>query len=424
MGLKSIAQSLSRERLYNYAITFGFEFLIMVISVLLFKMVNLKFYSNGFSEYTINKRLVGFLMPLLMVGMGVSLPKFLSIESHKKQLEIHYTALLVLSGIFMAFLLLGFLFSTYFSKMVFGDMDHEQMCMVVVLYVFSLMVHACLYNYFRGKFKFKISSFLQLVNIGLLPLLAYFLADSIFHYFLYLSLMTLLLLLTVNVLWIPFLRLTWSDFKSSFKKLMNYGIQRMPGDVVLGLFFAVPTFIASNFFSLTIAGNIAFCLSLFNIIIALMSPVNIILLPEASKIVFEKNFALLKSISTKLLLLSIALGVFTFCIVFLFGAEILNAFSVENAVESEKYLLVIFFGVIGYSVFSVIRSIVDAFYETAKVSANILISFCVFMALLLLLRIFDSFTIVNTLLVFAVAVNSLGLLTYLSLIKIFKPQRK
>ena len=198
----------------------------------------------------------------------------------------------------------------------------------------------------------------------------------------------------------------------------------MPGDVVLGLFFAVPTFIASNFFSLTIAGNIAFCLSLFNIIIALMSPVNIILLPEASKIVFEKNFALLKSISTKLLLLSIALGVFTFCIVFLFGAEILNAFSVENAVESEKYLLVIFFGVIGYSVFSVIRSIVDAFYETAKVSANILISFCVFMALLLLLRVSHNFTIVNTLLVFVVGINLLGVLTYLSLIKIFKPQRK
>ena len=74
--------------------------------------------------------------------------------------------------------------------------------------------------------------------------------------------------------------------------------------------------------------------------------------------------------------------------------------------------------------FSVIRSIVDAFYETAKVSANILISFCVFMALLLLLRVSHNFTIVNTLLVFVVGINLLGVLTYLSLIKIFKPQRK
>ena len=143
--------------------------------------------------------------------------------------------------------------------------------------------------------------------------------DDIYHYFLCLSILTLFLLLVVNALAIPFLILSLEEFKSGFKKLMTYGVQRMPGDVILGLFFALPTFIAANYFSLIVAGNIAFCISLFNIIIALMSPVNIILLPEASKIVSEKNFTLLKNISAKLLLLSLALGIFSFLVVFVFA---------------------------------------------------------------------------------------------------------
>ena len=413
---------ISKDRLINYILTFGFEFLIMIISVLLFKLINIKYSPIGFSEYSINKRLVGFLMPLLMIGMGTSLPKFLAAETVKKQLEIHYTALIILSVFFITALGIGFSFSEQFSHLVFGDVAHEKMCLIVLLYVLSLMLHACVYNFFRGKFNYKAASFLQLINIGLLPLFTYFLADNLFDYFFYLSILTLVLLLVVNLIWIPFLRLKISDFRSSFKKLVSYGLQRMPGDVVLGLFFALPAFIAANYFSITIAGNIAFCISLFNIIIALMSPVNIILLPEASKMVSEKNFVLLKTVSKKLLILSLGVGVLTFLIVFLFGYEILNLFGVENLNQSVIFLRVIFLGVIGYSVFSVIRSIVDAFYETAKVSANVLIAFTVFLLIMFILKLTDSMSIKNTLFAFASSVNLLGVLTYLSLRKIDKIQ--
>lgn len=423
MSFKTSIKSLSRDRLINYAYTFGFEFLIMISSVVLFKIVNLKFHEVGFSEYTVNKRLVSFLMPMMMMGMGVSLPKFLSVETDRKQLEIHYSAIAIVSVLFLFSVMLGFLFSEQFSQMVFGDVEHEKMCIIILLYVYSLMIHACIYNYFRGKFKFKISSFLQLINIGVLPLIVYFFVDDIYHYFLCLSILTLFLLLVVNALAIPFLILSLEEFKSGFKKLMTYGVQRMPGDVILGLFFALPTFIAANYFSLIVAGNIAFCISLFNIIIALMSPVNIILLPEASKIVSEKNFTLLKNISAKLLLLSLALGIFSFLVVFVFGDFILEIFSVKNIADTAPMLMIVFFGVIGYSVFSVIRSVVDAYYETAKVSFNIIISFFSFLLFLLILQLLDMFSIFNTLRAFSLSVNILGILTYLSLRKIYKIQK-
>lgn len=282
------------------------------------------------------------------------------------------------------------------------------------------MLHACIYNYFRGKFNYKISSLIQFINLGLLPIIVAFFANSILQYFLYLSTSTIVVLVFINIKFIPILKLSLATFTNTSKRLFNYGIQRMPGDVFLGLFTAIPTFIASNYFSLTIAGNISFSLSLFNIVIALMSPVNIILLPEASKIVHEKNFSLLKSISSKLLLLSVGIGLVSLITIYFFGENILVLFNVTNYVETNRFLIIIFAGVIGYSIFSVIRSVIDAYYVRARTSVIIILSFVIFIVFLLILKSLDLFTVENTLICFSICINILGLLTYYSLTKIYK----
>lgn len=420
MNVLGIKKIFSTEQTSNYIITFGVEFLIMIISVLLFKIIAIKFSEIGFAEYTINKRLISFLMPLLMIGLGVSLPKFLSIETKEKQLEIHYTSILIVSILFLLSLLLGYLFSSYFSQLVFGDINHEKICIAILFFVYSLMLHACIYNYFRGKFNYKISSLLQFINLGLLPIIIAFFSHSILQYFIILSLSTIIVLLFTNIKLIPILKLRYLVFVNTAKRLLNYGTQRMPGDVFLGLFTAIPTFIASNYFSLTIAGNISFCLSLFNIVIALMSPVNIILLPEASKIVYEKNFILLKSISRKLLLLSIGIGIISMITIYFFGENILILFNITNYVETNKFLIIIFSGVIGYSIFSIIRSIIDAYYVRARMSVIIILSFVIFIVILLFVKSLNLFTIENTLICFSICINILGLLTYYSLTKIYK----
>lgn len=421
IGIKDYIKSTT---FLSYAITFGIEFLIMLISVALFKIVVVKFLDIGFAEFSINKRLVGFLMPLMMMGMGVSLSKFLPNENEKKQLEIHYSALIIVTVLFLVSLLLFFSMSTSLSKLAFGDHDHEKMCVASLMYVYSLMVHACVYNFFRGKFNFILSSFLQLINLGILPLLVCFFADNIFQYFLILSLACLLLLLIVNILFVPFVKISLGDYSKNIKRIVLYGFQRMPGDVILGLFLAIPTFIATNYFSITVGGNIAFCLSLFNIVIALMSPVNIILLPKASKIVHEKNFSLLKEISRKLLLLSIGIGVITYSVVYFFGENILILFNVKNHADTTLFLNIIFMGVIGYSIFSVIRSVIDAFYKRARVTTIIITTFLFFIISIGIIKYLDLFTIRNILIAFTISINVLGVLTFFSLTRIYKTIRK
>ncbi len=420
MEIKNFREFFKSKTILSYVLTFGVEFVIMLITIVLFKFVAVKFLDTGFAEFSINKRLVGFLMPLMMLGLGVSLPKFLPLENEKKQLEIHYSALIIVSSLFL-FSLIIFLFnSAYLSHLAFGDFNHEKMFAASLLYVYSLMLHACIYNYFRGKFDFVISSLLQLVNLGVLPFIFFFLVNDVYHLFLILSIGTIGLLLLINSIYIPLIKLKSFDCFQNIKLLVKYGIRRAPGDVILGLFLFIPTYLASNYFSLTIAGNVAFCLSLFNIVIAIMSPINIILLPKASKIVFEKDFSLLRIISSKLLIVSIGVGIISLAVVYIFGENILIMFNVKDYLEVAGYLNIIFFGVIGFSLFSVIRSIIDAYYEKARVASIIIISFLFFIFCILIIKYFDLFSIKNILIAFTFSINFLGLLTYFILTRINK----
>ena len=168
----------TKERLVNYSIAFGAEFLIMFTGIVLFKIIGVKFGAIGFSEYTLGKRLLGFLIPFLMIGLGVSLPKFLAIEKPQQQLEIIYTALIIVAFFSCVSLLAFVSFSSFFSQIVFGDIHHKKLFGMLLIYIFVLMLHACIYNYFRGKFNFKMSGVLQLLNLGILPLLVYFAAKD------------------------------------------------------------------------------------------------------------------------------------------------------------------------------------------------------------------------------------------------------
>ena len=379
-------KGLKKETIINYLMTFGFEFSIMLITIWLFRLVNIKYESVGFAEYSINKRTVGFLMPLLMMGLGVSLPKFLASSGKKEQLSIHYSALLLVTLFCLLFSIIIFLGSEYFSQLIFGDYDHEKMLLVVLFYVLSLMYHATVYNYFRGKFNYKVSSILQLINLGLLPLITYFIADTVEVYFFFLALAVLACVLITNLAFIPFFSWGTIKFKPTLHKLVLYGIQRMPGDVLLGFLFAMPVYMVSNSHSLELAGIVAFCLSLFNIIIALMSPLNIILLPEASKIIANKENSKLRSIGVKLLYLAIVVGCVALVIILFFGQFILSVFDVENVKRSGELLVIVFTGVVGYSVFSIIRSIVDAYYQRALMTLIIGGAFFIYVLILLVMN--------------------------------------
>lgn len=419
--IDKIKSLFKNKELYNYIVIFGVEFSIMIIGVILFKIINLKYGNLGFAEYTLNKRLIGFLTPLLILGMGVSLPKFLPLENKENQKELYHTGLLIVTVCFIVSAAICLLLGKQFSQLVYGDQQHGNMILVILFYTYGLLLHACIYNYFRGSFNFPVSGALQIINLGILPLVVYFFSNTVMSYFLLLTILNIITFTIVNLLYLPIAIPTLPNLKQNIQKLMSYGLQRTPGDIALGLFLAVPSFIVSNYFSIIEAGNIAFNISLFNIVIAVMAPLNVILLPQASKIVHEKKFEQLKKLTTNLLLFSTSIGVIVWIVVYFSGHLILELFSIEtDNTQILSYLFIIFSGIIGYSVFSLMRSIVDAYYATARISTLIIASFLIFILSTLVLKYVDLFSISNLLIAYSLSLNMLGILTFISIKRVYK----
>jgi O-antigen/teichoic acid export membrane protein len=347
-------------------------------------------------------------------------PKFIALEettNGKKQIQ--YTAQILLTIIFISSLIISILFGKYISKLVFGSYDEGLLILSCLTYFFSLMIHTCVYNYFRGSGNYKLSSLMQFINLAVLPLIVYFIAQSIMSFYLWLALFTFLFAMIVQVIVIGGVAISINRVKSISNSFVKYGSKRVWGDVVFALFSSVPAFIAANLFSLTEAGTVAFCISLLNIIIAVMSPVNIILLPEAAKIVQQHDYVKLKSITQKMSLVSFLLGISSFVAVWLFGRQLLHIFNVKDIDTAKVYLLIIFSSVIGFSFYSVIRSIIDAYYPTARNGRNVIFSFAFFLLLFAICKYFEQNSIQMLLICFSAGLNLLGVLTYFSVRKIF-----
>jgi O-antigen/teichoic acid export membrane protein len=399
----------------NYIITYSVEFLIMAIGIALFKLVNMRLNDVGFSEFTINKRLIGFLMPLLMIGMGVAIPKFASSEEKKVKIEIYYIALIIISISFALFLLLSVCLSATFSTLVFGDSVHAKMFITVALYVYALLIHSCIYNYFRSNFNFTNAAIVQLINLGVWPIIVLFFVNTLLEYFLVLALITLITLILTHLLFVPFIKTDIRCIKNRFSQIFNYGLRRVPGDVLLGFFFALPVFIISSNFSMKEAGMVAFCLSLFNIVIALTSPIGILVLPMAAKMSDENNYDQINKLRNKLLLLAILLGLLAMGGVMILGTEMLLLFDIKDILQTKMYLVIVFAGVFGYSIFSLLRSIVDASNAKAQVGNFIIIAFVCFVLLVIGLQFLSILSVKNILISFAFSMNILGILTLNSL---------
>ena len=407
--------NLNSNKYANYIITYSVEFLVMLSGVVLFKQINSRFNDFGFSEFTINKRLIGFLMPLLMVGMGVAIPKFSSAEDRKIKTDIYYIALIIISISFALFLGICISLNSLFSFLVFGDDAHSKMFILVLLYVYTLLIHSCIYNYFRSNLDFKKASVIQLINLGIWPILIVFFVNTLLEYFVVLSSITMITSVLIHSLFIPFMSLKIQHFKSRFTPIFKYGVSRVPGDVLLGFFFALPVFLISTNFSMKEAGMVAFCLSLFNIVIALTSPINVLVLPIASKMVHEKNDKDLNVLRNRLLLSALLIGTAAVGVIVLFGSNVLMLFGISDVYQTKIYLLIVFTGVFGYSIFSLLRSIVDARSETAQIGYFIITAFVCFIILIAALFFFDLLSVNNILLSFAFSMNVLGVLTLNSL---------
>jgi O-antigen/teichoic acid export membrane protein len=407
----------------NYIITFATEFIVLVGGLLVYKLASNYFKESGFAEYALCRRSISFILPVIMLGIAVGLPRYISFlkkgVDKAKEGTYFISGLVILFGMYLFCFALMLLLRSGVSYLMFGDEKFRYLIFPIGVTLGGLILHGACYSFFRGRLQMVEANILQLINLGIVPVVVFFAAHDIPSVLMFCGLgniiVSFIFLIYIFVTGLSFKR---KYFKSCTRDLVIYGIQRVPGDIGIAAFFSIPAFLTSHIAGIQVAGYVAFGVSMLNMAGAVFGPICLIVLPEAGRIISEKDFTRLKEYSDKILKWTLILTMSGLIIFEIFAEFLINIYLGSNYRELIAISRVVLIGSLGYTVYISLRSILDAFFVKAVNTKNIFISFALFAMINGVAWFFnpDYWVIIYS---FTASILLLGILTYVQVKKIF-----
>lgn len=404
----------------DLVITFIVQFIVLASGIIVYKLAANMLGVGGFSEYALSRRIISFIQPVLLVGLGVGLPRYIAYAHTGKNLEKPDTyfagGLAILILFVLTVTLMINLTKDNISFLIFGSSTYSYLILPLSLMLIGVVIHSACYSYFRGRLMMVRANFLQMINMGIVPILAFIMSKTT-EDVLEITGLSWLVVSILFLFWIT-INLRWDNSKvvSCTKELLLYGVRRVPGDIGLAALLTLPASFTAHVVGVKEAGYVAFGTSLLNMTGGFFAPVGTILLPKASQIIATKDINMLRYYTFKLLRITISLTVIGTILFEVFADKIIGLYLGKSFSEVVLIAKVIMVGGVVYPVFTLMRSIVDAYHTRAINSKNILFSLLSF----LLLSATAIFFVKGPIYIAACLVISIFLLSSLTILEIRK----
>lgn len=356
-----------------------------------------------------------------MIGLGVAVPRFVSLYPERHS---NLSSALVL--IFFSFLVFGAIIivnKVYFAQLFFGGEQYSKYIIPLFLLLAGYCFHALLFGFLRGKHFVYFPNIIQLINIGLLPILIILNISNILT-ILYLN--GSILLFNSLVLSLFLLSKYGSAFQSKkfladVKTLLNYGLPRVLGDFSLLLLITLPSYLVLYIQNdILLSGDVAYSLTLLNLVGAAFGPLGLVLLPEIADFMNKKQYTYIKKRFVAFCAVGLSLTLIGYLIYFFFSESILKLLLGNDYRESVNYLsLIVLKASFGYALYIILRSFLDAIKVKAVNSFNLIFSLCLY-ALLLVLVYIQQGSIESYLNAFVISITFLGLVTLVQTYRLVK----
>jgi O-antigen/teichoic acid export membrane protein len=368
----------------KYIITFITEFIVLISSILVYKLAAFVLGNTGFSEYALSRRILSFIQPVILMGLTVGIPRYMgyhsTASSEKRDFYFISGAVITFLAV-LIFIPILFLFKKEMSFLLFASSDYSHFIFPINLLLIGTIGHLLCYSYFRGRLSMLKANILQTINIAILPLAVFgFAKDTV-------NILVLLgggrCIITLVFLYIIFRQLIVLGLRkhivSYSKELLRYSIPRVPGDFGWAALLSLVAFFTAHSAGVTEAGTVAFGISLLVAAGSLLSPIGIVLLPHASRMVAKLEMSELRVFVRKLLLISTSLTFFGVIIFEMFGGRIIELYLGHRFGDMTLTLKILILASIPYGIFVTMVNIIDSFYIKAMNTKNILISLCFFL---------------------------------------------
>lgn len=368
----------------EYGGTFATEFTVLACQLLTYKLAAHFLGKTGFAEYAVARRTISLVYPVPLLGVAVALPRYVAHAiggGNGNRRGRYFGAAVWCMGFgVLASVLLMNLFSGIFAYIFFAGREYANLVLPLSILLVGLVLHVLVYSYFRGCLAMRRANLLQLVNFGVVPLAAFLVFNgSVRSVLVTLGVLTTLVA-GIALAFTPIRHVAENVFPEA-KELLRYGVQRVPGDFVHMALFTLPVTFVAHFSGVLDAGYVAFGVSVLNMIGSMFSPLGLVLLPKASRMLAGGDLEELRAHVTQIVKVTALVSV-TVAVVLEFSAgQLIRLYLGPNFSEAARFLRILVLAAVPYSLYCVLRNLVDAFHENAVNARNLVVAFAVFLAL-------------------------------------------
>lgn len=365
----------------DYFITAIVSMLVMVSGLVSYRLAHVFFGDRGFDFYALMRRTISFILPVIMLGVGVALPKELSSNTDKEIASLDF----LLSGLLLSMMGSGtaitilLTFRNFFARVFFDSSTNTTYIYVLCFVLVALSLNALCYSYFRGNLQMLKANILQFISTAFIPILIFFIS---FKSVLIAFLMLALLVMVVSI--IVLMDIFQFDKRlinlHVIKKLLSFGLPRVPGDFALSLLLYLPTGFSIFFQGVEVAATVSFSMTLITLVAALTSSISIVLLPRAGRMLNLRGGGEKLSKEIKILLVfSLTSTVFLIISSWIFSDFIIGWFTGYTSDLNKMYVFrSIALSTLPFSIYYTLRSAIDAAFHKPINAYNTYIAFIIF----------------------------------------------
>ena len=250
-------------------VTFVGQIVVMLLSFILNKIISNQYTVSDFGTYNLIKRLASVITFVMLMALGIAIPKFVAEAKAKKDNKLMesymLSAIITICGMFVIVTMCMNIFGKFWGKVVFNDSSYESYMLVVCLFSLANCLVTYVYSYYRGINSFYKYSFINIVLQVIFIVPTIFVKQNLWLLYLVWAILTITYALIEMVIIYKKNQYSMRNIKNklfTFRELIMYSLPRMPGEFILFAYSLVPLTIISYKFGKTQVGYFSAALSI------------------------------------------------------------------------------------------------------------------------------------------------------------------
>lgn len=351
------------------ALTFITQIIVMLLSFIANKILAVNLGVADFGIFNIAKRGGTVISFILIMGMGISIPRYLSMNVTKnKNIGTKYfsSAVLIILVNSVLAIIIGSVFFKQISVILFGTNNYSNLSIPIVIFAIGMMMNTFIYAAFRGSGLYVLFSISQVIGQFLVTC-SIFIGPNVRSIILLWGIISIMfpLFLTIGVVLrgehkYDMFQVRFKVYKHELKELIVYGVPRILGEIIQFSYYLIPLIIINKIYSAQQAGIFSAATGILQIFLPFFSYLGLILLPYVSTSIANKNFKNVDRRITQLIFIYLFVALIAIIFGYIFTDFLLKLLYSTDFINSAGLVRILLFTLAPKSIFLLLRNPIDA----------------------------------------------------------------